>query len=30
VKGHSRITQWIIVGVSLVILAVISYLSTLI
>lgn len=30
VKGHSRITQWIIVGVSLVILAAFSYLATLI
>lgn len=30
VKGHSRITQWIIVGVSLVILAAISYVATLI
>ena len=30
VKGHSRITQWIIVGVSLVILAVAAYVSVLI
>jgi hypothetical protein len=30
VKGHSKITQWIIVGVSLAFLAVISYVATLI